>query len=382
MLADLEEDIRHHLERETQDNVDQGMSPEDARYAALRKFGNVTRVKEETWEVWSIEWLEQILQDTRYGVRILLRTPSFAFAAVLSLALGIGANTAIFSVMDAVPLKALPVRDPVRLVQLEETYKADAFNFFSYPAYLRLRDANRVFSNLFAWAIRRMNGSFGNRFEPVDAMFVTGNYFLGLGMQPLIGRTILPADDLPGSAPVVVLSYNTWQKRYGGDPKVIGRTITLEQIPLAVIGVTPCGFFGSEVGRSFDVSVPVSLQPRLNPDRPFLNRVDAQWMRVMARVAPDVSEQQARAQCAILWPQIVQELDPKGVYGAHNFGLRLNPANTGISALRQRFSRPLFVLLAIAGLVLSIACANVANLLLARAAHDRRRAFIRAHHKA
>ena len=377
IMADLDEDIRDYIERETQDNIERGMPPEEARYAALRKFGNVTRVKEDTREVWSFGRLEQLGQDIRYGLRMLAKNPGFTAVAVLSLALGIGANTAIFSVLNAVLLKMLPVSEPARLVQLEETYRGKGFDFFSYPAYLRLGDDNKVFSKVFGWAFREMNAGFGEEVEPVEGMFVTGNYYSGLGVNALIGRTILPEDDRAEAAPVAVLSYGAWQKRFGGDPKVIGRTITVERVRLTVVGVTPAWFFGTEVGRSFEVAVPIALQPRLNPDRPFLARADAQWIRLMARLTPGVSEQQGRAQCALLWPHILEEVDPKGAAGLHNFGLRLDPASAGLSQLREKFSRPLFVLLAIAGLVLLIASANVANLLLARASAREREVAVR-----
>jgi MacB-like periplasmic core domain len=212
-----------------------------------------------------------------------------------------------------------------------------------------------------------MNLSTHDEVVPVKGLFVSGNYFTGLEVPALIGRTILPSDDEPGATPVAVLSYSAWQSRFAANPLAIGQTIVLERVPVTIVGVAPPSFFGTEVGRSFEVAIPVSLQPRLNPDRPFIARVDAQWLRVMARLSPGVSRQQARAQCAALWPQILVQIDPRHLYGAHNFGIRLDAASTGLSQLRDDYSRPLFILLGIAGFVLLIACGNVSNLLSARA---------------
>jgi putative ABC transport system permease protein len=182
-----------------------------------------------------------LAQDLRYALRQLRKSPSFTAVAVLTLTLGIGANTAIFSVLNGMLLKMLPVREPAELVQLEETYHAQAFNFFSYPTYLRLRDTNQVFSNLFGWAIRGINAKFGGEVEPVVGMYVTGNYYAALGVPAVVGRMLLPEDDRANAAPVAVLSYNAWQKRFGASPNVIGQTIMLERVPVTVVGVTPSG---------------------------------------------------------------------------------------------------------------------------------------------
>jgi predicted permease len=374
---ELDDELRDHLERKTGEYLAQGMTREEARRRARLGLGGIEQTKEKCRDTRRVSWIQDFVQDLRFSLRMLRKSPGFTLVAVLTLALGIGANNAIFSVLNGVVLKMLPVREPTRLVQLEQTYQNDTFNFFSYASYVHLRDANRVFSDLFAWANRPMNLGTHDEVEPIKGLFVTGNYFASLEVPALIGRTILPSDDQSGSTPVAVLSYSSWQSRFGADPQAIGQTIVVERVPVTIVGVTPPSFFGTEVGRSFDVAIPVSLQPRLNPDRPFIARVDAQWLRVMARLGPGVSRQQARTQCTLLWPQILTEIDPKHIYGAHNFGIRLDPASTGLSQLRDEYSRPLFILLGIAGFVLLIACFNVANLLSARARARQRELAVR-----
>jgi hypothetical protein len=202
---ELNEELHAYLESAREEKMRAGLSSVEALRAARVEIGSLEAVKDGVRAVgWEVT-VESLWQDLRYGIRTLRRSPAFTLAAVFSLALGIGANTAIFSVLNAVLLKVLPVREPARLVQLEETYKGDAFNFFSYPTYLRLRDNNQVFASLFGWAIRDMNLSLYGEVEAVAGMFVTGSYYSGLDVPALIGRTILPEDERPGADPVAVL---------------------------------------------------------------------------------------------------------------------------------------------------------------------------------
>ena len=227
MMEDLDQDIRDFIERETQDNIERGMSPEEARYAALRKFGNVTRIKEDTWEVWSFVCLEQLWQDVRYGLRQLRRSPGFTAIAVVTLALGIGANTAIFSVVDAVLVRPLPFRNPAQLVWLRETQAMMGGYPLTGPDYLDWQAQAQTLegASLFDWG-ESSNVSVAGEPEPAFVVRTQANFFSLLGVEPLVGRTFVKGEDQPGRNHIAILSYGFWQSQFGGARNALGRILS------------------------------------------------------------------------------------------------------------------------------------------------------------
>jgi putative ABC transport system permease protein len=376
---ELAEEMRLHREWKERELVKGGVLPEEARYAAHRQFGNTTLLQEESRMAWGWNWLEQLLQDARYGVRMLRKNLGFTTVAVLSLVLGIGANTAIFQLLDAVRMRTLPVQNPQELAEVRIADLTGARGSFSSwhppvtnPIWEEIRKQQQGFSGIFAWGSDGFNLTTGGEARGARALWVSGDIFNVLGVRPVLGRVFTTADDQRGcGTPGAVISYSFWQREYGGEPSVIGRKLTLDYHPVEIIGVTPASFSGLEVGRSYDVAVPICSQPFLH-DYSLLDDGTNWWLVVMGRLKPAWTVEKATAQLRAISPGLFEATLPKNYPAANikdylGFKLGALPAGTGISQLREAYSSPLWLLLSITGLVLLIACANLANLMLARA---------------
>src|SRR5262245_21448495 len=378
---ELDEELRHHIERQTEQNVRLGMNPEEARDAACKAFGGLEQAKERSRDARGVRRLEELWQDLSYGLRMLLKNPGFTFVAVLTLALGIGANTAIFSVMNALLLRPLPVKDPEELVLLANVSGAGLGASFSYPLYEQLRDGSHSLSGLFASGAvskRRLNAG-GTESEFIRAQEVTGNFFSVLGVPALLGRTFTPTDDqAEHPQPVAVISHSFWQRRFGADPAVVGKMITFEDTPLTIVGVTPPGFFGVQPGEHPDLWWPVQMIQQVVPSqsRQRLKSQGTWWLQLMGRLPVGVSYTQAEAELALIFQRHMAEFEAprastwneqeRRVYSGRK--LEAHPGATGYTGLRDQFRRSLSILMTVVGLVLLITCANIAGLLLARAA--------------
>ncbi len=338
--------------------------------------------------------MNRLFQDIRFGLRQLRKTPGFTAVAVITLALGIGANTAIFTVVNALLLKMLPVREPQQLVAVGDPTQVNSrsngtprADLFSYPLYKELRDRNSVFNGLIASAsdhhIQVSTGQGGPLDEKVTGRMVSGNYFTVLGLEPAAGRLISDSDDTAENAnPVVVLGYDCWQRKFGSSPSIIGSEIRLNDAPFTVIGVAPAGFEGEVVGERMALYVPLSMQPEIFRGRHWRNAPNTSWLNLIGRLKPGVVATQAEANLNVVFQQA-----QKGDYGAplssddrkaiRDLHINVSAGGTGLSELRGDYRVPLLLLMGIVGLVLLIASVNVANLLLARAAIRTREIAIR-----
>jgi len=377
--SDLDEELASHLQLHIDDNLRAGMPPDEARRAALVALGGMAQTRERVGDRRGLPWLEAAARDVRYASRTLRRSPGFTAVAALTLALGIGANAAFFSLVDAILLQSLPVRHPRELVTLAARDPRGGDNSsFSYPMYRDLRDRGAAFAGVIARGGAQINLSYRGANERVDAELVSGNYYDVLGVRPFIGRVLTPADDrTPGGHPVAVLSYAFWQRRFGGDPAIVGQTVLLNEHPITVVGVAARGFYGLDLSRSFDVHVPLAETPVFNPVP--ANRLENrrwQWLTLMARLGPGVTVAQASASAGALYRQIresdAEALPPRvGAAERARFletALELGPGFQGRQGLQRELRLPLLLLFGATLVVLLILGANLANLLLARAA--------------
>lgn len=387
---DLERELRSHLDLETQEQQESGLPPDHARDAAQRALGNTTLIQELTREAWGWTSLERFWQDLHYSARTLRKTPGFTAAAVLSLALGIGANTAIFTLLNAVLLRPLPVPDPQQLVQFTYTFPAEGprnwNSYFGYPQLERFREQSKTLSGVFGGtSLGRLNVGFRTASGIALGDAFSGNFFQVLGITPQRGRFFSPAEDR-ADALVVVLSDRFWRTRFGADPSIVGGAVTINRIPFTVIGVTPPEFSGLYAGAARDVWVPLHVMDRINPNPKRWSEPFTSWLLIAGRLRPGVLRAQAQAEVDVIHRQLLaQQLSAserrdsekmqRFVRESH---LVLRSAKTGThSALRGEYAFPLKLLMCVAGIVLLAACANVANLLLARVSGRRREIAVR-----
>lgn len=371
---ELAEELESHLQMHIEDNLRLGLTPEEARRQALIKLGGLEQTKEEYRSQRGLPVIETLIQDLRYGFRRLIKSPGVTIIALLSLALGIGANTAIFSLVNTALLRPLPVENPEELVSLATTSENRVFSTFSYPNYKDFRDRNDAFAGLIAYRFAPLSVSHDGVNERLWGYIVTGNYFEVLGVPAFMGRMISTEDDkLVGAHPVAVLSYEGWQKRFGSDPAVIGRSLIVNGRSFTIIGVAPKGFFGTEIVAAPEFWFPMAMQAEIEVGDNWLDKRGVENIFVQGRLKPGVSTTQAQAALNSIALQLETE------YPDFNEGKRISPGPAGYmsGALRGAVLGFTGVLMVVVIFVLLLACTNLVNLLLARAVERRKEIAVR-----
>ena len=377
---ELDDEFAHHL-AETADRLEaQGLTRAEALRIAKLRLGNYSIQKENTRDMNIALWLDQTRADLLYGLRQLKLSPAFTAVAVLSLALGIGANTAIFHLVNAIRMKSLPVKDPQQLAVVKYMRHSHRSGWgssrsaeFTYAQWKEFQQQHKPFSGIFAFSAARFNLATGGEPRFAEGLYASGDFFQILGVPAILGRTFAAQDDTGSCNTAAVISYAFWQREFGGEPQVLGRKLSLDGYPVPVIGVTPASFFGVEVGSRYDVAVPLCTDRLIaEGGSGRIPMRTAWWLSIMGRLKPGWSIHQASAYVRTISPKIMRaslpsEYNPEFAKLFLTNKLYAAQAQSGVSNLLEEYERPLYLLLAISGLVLLIACANLANLLLARA---------------
>jgi putative ABC transport system permease protein len=377
LIADIDEELESHVA----EAIAQGRDPEEAR----RAFGALLQHRDSSRDTRRLVWLDDLVMDVRYAVRVLARQPGFLAAAVLSLALGIGANTAIFGLIDAVMLRAMPVSAPQQLVEVVKRYDSGQTGAISFPLFEYLRDGNSVFSGMFAQgtSLLRTDIDVRGSTDRLNAALVSGGYYGVLGLSPAAGRLLVETDDVPGASSVAVISDGYWQRRFARDPSVIGATFAVNGASITIVGVTPPAFSGTVPGSDTDVTFPLSMAGLVQGrDDSWRRRDGYNFLSVMGRLRPGTTVGRADAAIRAIFSSRIQSeagRAPDANERRRILGqtVSLVAGHGGFSGLRARFSEPLLVLMALVGFVLLLACANLSSLLLARAAARQREILVR-----
>src|SRR5580698_7573195 len=392
---DLDEELSAHIDLAVAENQKRGMSAAQARTAALKEFGGVTQLKESYRVQRGLPILEIFAQDIRYALRQLRKSPGFALTAVITLALGIGANTAIFTLVQGILLRSLPVSDPSRLYRIGDktdccyydSFQNDNgdFDLFSYDLYLHFKQSAPEFEQLAA--VEAGGSGFSVRYgsspaKSLHSEYVSGNYFSTLGVGAYAGRPLIESDDNPGAAPALVLNYQTWQADFAGDPHIVGATVYLNTHPFTVAGIAPPGFFGDRIAsRPPEIWLPLGTEATIDGPNSALRQNDTTWLYALGRLRPGVNRDVLQTK---LSGALRQWLITRTAYTEHGGSaliprqhVVLAPAGGGIQKLQQQTGRGLRLLLILSSVVLLIACANSANLLLARGTTRRAEVAVR-----
>jgi hypothetical protein len=374
LSRELDREIAFHIAERRDELIAGGMEPQEASREAARRFGNPLLQKERTRDADVVVWLESLLADVRHALRGLKRNPGFTAVAVLSLALGIGANTAIFSLTNALLLKSLPVREPGSLLRV--TMGTDNGGYFTNPLWEAIRDRQKVFSGVFAYGGQRFKLTRGGPARRAPGAIVSGGFFPTLGVTPAAGRLLAPSDDVRGCSPVAAVSAGFAEREYGSAEAAVGRALSLDGHTFAVVGVTDPAFSGIEVGSPVDVYVPLCTLVVLRDDPAILDHRSKWYLQVVGRLADGVTPGRAGAQVAMVAPAVFRatlppdwgSVDQKEYLASK---LEVLPAAKGLSELREGYGKALTILMGVVALVLLVACANIANLLLARVSCSR-----------